>query len=433
MKVTVIGGGSTYTPELIQGFLQRVSTFPMRELCLMDVEPQRLEIVGGFVQRIVDAWDNPFKVVCTTDRPEAIKGASYVVSQIRVGMMQARKEDEYLGARHGLVGQETTGMGGMAKALRTIPVLLDVADDILSYAPDAFLVNFTNPAGLITEALQTYRPALKSIGVCNVPITAKMTILDGLKALTGKTYDPSKAQLDTLGLNHLSWHRGFSVDGEDVWPDVYEAFLKENEKEQEWNESLLEALHLIPNYYLHYYYNTKHKLAEQKVWPPSRAEEVMQVEEELLTLYQDPALDSVPDALMKRGGAYYSTMATQLLNAIENDSGEIHVVNTRHLGAVPGWPEDWVVELPCVIDKEGAHPIPTDALPTVCNGLVAQVKSYEQLTALAAVTGDKQILYQAMLAHPLGPEADQISVVMEDILRTHRAYLPQFHQRESLS
>ena len=429
MKVTVIGGGSTYTPELIQGFLQRVDTFPLQELCLMDVDPQRLEIVGGFVQRIVDAWDNPFKVVCTTNRPAAIKGASYVVSQIRVGMMRARKEDEYLGARYGLIGQETTGMGGMAKALRTIPVLLDVADDMLKYAPEAFLVNFTNPAGLITDALQTYRPAIKSIGVCNVPITAKMIILEGLKALTGKSYDPNTAILDTLGLNHLSWHRGFSVDGVDVWPQVYEAFLKENEKEQEWDTSLLDALHLIPNYYLHYYYNTNHKLAEQKAWPPSRAEAVMQVEEELLTLYQEPALDTVPDALMKRGGAYYSTMATQLLNAIENNSGEIHVVNTRHLGAVPGWPDDWVVELPCRIDRQGAHPIPTEALPMVCNGLVAQVKSYEQLTALAAVSGDKQVLYQAMLAHPLGPYADQIPAVMDDLLRTNRAYLPQFFQR----
>jgi len=429
MKVTVIGGGSTYTPELIKGFLERVATFPLRELCLLDVEPRRLEIVGGFVQRIVDAWDNPFKVTCTTDQEAAIRNAKYVISQIRVGMMPARKEDEYLAARHGLVGQETTGIGGMAKALRTIPVLLQVADDMLRYAPDAILINFTNPAGLITEALQTYRPALKSIGVCNVPITAKMTMLNGLEKITGKTLDPKTVKLNTLGLNHLSWHRGFSVDGQDVWPEIFEAYLQTNEENHEWDARLLKSLNMIPNYYLQYYYATRQKLAEQAQWPPSRAEEVMLVEEGLLALYQDPSLTVVPERLMERGGAYYSTMATQLLNAIENDLGEMHVVNTQHLGAVPGWPEDWVVELPCVIDRQGAHPIPTQPLPLVCSGLVAQVKSYEQLTALAAVTGDPQALYQAMLTHPLGPEADQIAIVMEDLLHTNQQYLPQFNQR----
>ena len=426
MKVTVIGGGSTYTPELVKGFLERVNTFPLSELCLMDIDEERLKIVGGFVQRIVHAWDDPFKVTLTSRRTEAVDGAAYVVSQMRVGQMKARREDEYLGKRHNLVGQETTGMGGMAKALRTIPVVLALADDIQRYAPEAFLVNFTNPAGLITEALQTYRPEVKSIGVCNVPITAKMMILDGLKEMTGQTFDPAKAELDTLGLNHLTWHRGFRYDGKDMWQEVWQAFLKENEREQEWDGTLLETLHMIPNYYLQYYYYTSHKLQDQQKWPPSRAEQVMHVEEDLLRLYNDPKQDSVPDKLMERGGAYYSTMATQLLNAIENDLGEIHVVNTRHNGAVSTWPADWVLEMPCRIDKQGAHPLATEALPPVCSGLVAQVKSYEQLTARAAVSGDRDILYQAMLAHPLGPEADRIPAVLQDLLETNQVYLPAF-------
>jgi 6-phospho-beta-glucosidase len=427
MKVTVIGGGSTYTPELVKGFLERVGTFPLSELCLMDIDENRLKVVGGFVERIVSAWDDPFKITLTTKREEAVEGARYIVSQMRVGQMKARREDEYLGRKYGLIGQETTGMGGMAKALRTIPVVLALADDLLKYAPEAFLVNFTNPAGLITEALQRYRPSVKSIGVCNVPITAKMMILDELHRQTGMDYDPSKAKLDTLGLNHLSWHRGFSYDGNDLWKEVFSAFVAENKKEQEWDEVLIDTLQMIPNYYLQYYYETKHKLQAQADWPPSRAEEVMLVEEELLNLYRNPSLDIVPDELMKRGGAYYSTMATQLLNAIENNLGEIHVVNTRNQGAVQDWPANWVLELPCIIDKEGAHPIETPSLPAVCNGLIAQVKAYEQLTVEAAVHGDRKALYQAILAHPLGPDAHIIPAFMDDLLEINRTYLQNFY------
>ncbi len=428
MKVAVIGGGSTYTPELINGFCARTQTFPLTELWLMDIDPERLRIVGGFAQRMVAAQGAPFKVVLTHNQREAVRGAAYVCTQLRVGQMAARRADEYLGQRHALIGQETTGVGGMAKALRTIPVILDIARDMRELAPGALLVNFTNPAGLVTEALTRYAPDVPAVGVCNVPITAKMDLLDLLEAQLGQSIAPEHAELKTLGLNHLSWHRGFTLDGEDVWPRVFESFLAEQKTatQPEWDVDTLSNLRLIPNYYLQYFYYTDRKLDEQRRWPPSRAEAVMEVEADLLRYYADPANTEPPADLMKRGGAYYSTVATQLLDAHYNDLGQTHIVNTRHAGAVPGWPADWVLEMPCRVSRDGIQPLPAGPLPPACFGLLAQVKAYELLTVEAAVHGDRRSAYQALLAHPLGPKADRVQAVLDDLLETHRMHLPQF-------
>ncbi len=430
MKVTVIGGGSTYTPELVNGFLARLESFPVRELWLMDIDPSRLEIVGGFTRRMAAKTGNPFNVILTTDQREAVKDASYVSTQLRVGQMAARREDEYLGKRHGLIGQETTGIGGMSKALRTIPVILKIAADMRELAPDALLINFTNPAGLITQALSMFAPEIQAVGVCNVPFTAKMEMTGRLEKVLGKKIDPSTCELNTLGLNHLSWHRGFKIKGEEMWPVILNDYLAElrTTAEPEYPPELIETLQMIPNYYLQFYYNTQHKLALQQDWPPSRGEEVQKIERDLLREYANPELNEPPENLMKRGGAYYSTVATQLMNAHYNDLGEIHIVNTLNGGAVRGWPGDWVLEMPARVDRKGIHPISVDPLPPVCSGLIAQVKSYEMLTARAAMSGDRDLLYQALLSHPLGPETNQINSVMDDLLNTHRAYLPLFFE-----
>jgi 6-phospho-beta-glucosidase len=428
MKVAVFGGGSSYTPELVKGFLDRAESFPMAELWLADISQERLDVVGGFAQRMAKAAGTPFEVHLTTDQRAAIEGASYVTTQLRVGGMAARREDEYLGKRHGLIGQETTGMGGLAKALRTIPVILSIARDMAELAPGALLVNFTNPAGLVTEALVRHAPQVPAVGVCNVPITTKMRMLELYERQTGRKLDASLAQLDTLGLNHLSWHRGLSYDGEDLWPEVFTGTLEELRKAEDpdWDPRLIEILGMLPNYYLKYYYYTAHKLVEQEKWPPSRAEDVMAIEGDLLKQYADPALTAPPPGLMKRGGAYYSTLATQLLNAHYNDLNEEHVVNTVHGGAVAGWPDNWVLEMPVTVGRSGIMPLPALPLPQACYGLIAAVKSYEILTAEAAVRGDRNLLFQAMLVHPLGPEADQVQAVMDDLLAINRAYLPQF-------
>jgi 6-phospho-beta-glucosidase len=428
MKITVIGGGSTYTPELVNGFLERMETLPIAELWLMDIDQERLNVVGGFAQRMVKAKGDPFKVVLSTNQREAIAGASYVTTQLRVGMMPARRGDEYLGLRHGLIGQETTGIGGMAKALRTIPVILSIAKDIREVAPGALLANFTNPAGLVTEALNRYASDVPAVGVCNVGITTKMEILEEFEGATGSQVESEQAVLNTLGLNHLTWHRGFTIDGEEMWPLIFSAYVEslKQESEPEWDIRTIESLGMIPNYYLQYFYYTDKKLAEQKKWPPSRAEEVMEIEKDLLRQYADPKLIEPPADLMKRGGAYYSTLATQLINSHHNNLGQVHVVNVRNNGAVKEWPADWVLELPAKVDSKGVHPLPADPLPASCFGLISAIKMYELLTVEAAVHGDRNAAYQAMLVHPLGPSADKINEVLDDLLETNKQWLPQF-------
>jgi 6-phospho-beta-glucosidase len=428
MKVAVIGGGSTYTPELVNGFLARAESFPLTELWLMDIAPKRLEVVGGFAQRMVAAKGAPFRVKLTDNQRDAVRGAQYVITQLRVGGMAARRDDEYLGWRHDLIGQETTGVGGMGNALRTLPVILNIAADVRELAPGALLVNFTNPAGLVTEALNRYASDVLAVGVCNVPITTQMGFLESLEQQLNRPLEPYQAHLKTLGLNHLSWHYGLTLDGEDMWPQVLEGYLADlrADPDPEWDVRTIETLRMIPNDYLQYFYYTDRKLAAQHKWPPSRAEEVMAIEADLLRQYAEPGRSEPPADLMKRGGAYYSTVATQLLNAHYNNLSESHIVNVRHAGAVPGWPEDWVLELPCQVDATGIRPLPTEPLPPVCFGLLAQVKAYEVLTVEAAVRGDREAAYEALLAHPLGPAADKVQEVLDDLLDTHREHLPQF-------
>lgn len=422
MKVTVIGGGSTYTPELVSGFIRFHAVFPITELALMDIDAARLDVVGTFAQRMVAAQGSPFAVTLHTDRKAAVAGASYVTTQLRVGHMPARREDEYLGKRWGLVGQETTGVGGFAKALRTIPVLMDLAEEIRQSAPGAVLVNFTNPSGLVTQALRTYAPDVNSIGLCNIPIGYKMQVAQAFDVT------PDRVDIDMLGLNHLTWFRGAKVDGEDVWPAIFAQNLADLEASDDpmVPPYLMRIQGMIPSYYLKYFYRMPHAVQQQEGWPPSRAEAVMEIEEALLAQYAEPALTEPPPELEKRGGAYYSTAAVQLLQSMYRSDGMTHVVNVPHAGAVSGWPADWVLELSCRIDAEGAHPLPADPLPEPMAGLIHQVKSYEMLAARAAVTGDREAALLALIANPIGPDADRAEAVLEDLIQTHAAYLPQF-------
>jgi len=426
VRIAVIGGGSTYTPELVAGFLDRRDRLPIRELWLVDVSPERLAVVGGLAQRMVAANGAPFRVVLSTDRRAAIAGASYVITQLRVGQMAARHADEELGRRHGLVGQETTGVGGFAKALRTIPVVLGIARDIRELAPDALLVNFTNPAGLVTEALFRHAPDVRAVGVCNGPIHLHMDILADL-ADGGAPIDHARGALDTLGLNHLGWYRGFRLDGRDVWPEVMERWIAKMRAAAapQWDPRLLEALGMIPNTYLQYFYDTAGRIAAQAT-TPTRAEVVMGIESDLLRDYADPARNAPPDGLLQRGGAYYSTVATQLIAAHHGDLGETHIVNVRHGGAVPGWDPSWVLEMPARVDRDGIHPIPAAPLPPVAAGLLHHVKSYELLTVEAAVSGDRDVALQALMANPLGPSMHAADALLADLLAVNRAHLPRF-------
>ena len=428
MKIAVIGAGSTYTPELINGFLERVDRLPVEEICLMDIDPTRLQVVGGFAQRLVNRAGVPIRIVLSEDRHQALAGADVVITQLRVGQMAARREDEYLGRRHGLVGQETTGIGGMSKALRTIPVILEICDQIQQVAPGALLLNFSNPSGLIMEAIQRYAPHIKAAGVCNSAFTTRMKILQQLSTQHGVTYQAEDGELLTLGLNHLTWHSGFKLKGEDVWDEVFNGYVQQlrTMSEPPFHPDFIEKQRVIPNDYLEYYFQTAKKVALQKKWPPSRAEEVMQVEKDLLAQYADPACDTIPVELMQRGGAYYSSVAASMIDAYWNDLGETHIANVTHNGQVKGWEKEWVLEMPCRVDRSGVQPLPTQPLPLYNYALLEQVKQYELLTVEAAVHGDRAAAFRALLAHPLGPDEDQAGVLLEDMLSTHRRYLPRF-------
>lgn len=430
MKIAVIGGGSTYTPELVRGYLEQAGQLPLAELWLMDIDAQRLHTVGSFAQRMCAAAGDPFKIFLTGDRRAALHGADYVITQLRVGQMAARREDEYLGKRHGLIGQETTGVGGMAKALRTIPVLLDIAFEMRSLAPDALLLNFTNPSGLITEALNRYGHGVKSIGVCNSAFTTKMKILEMLSRQDGVPYEAHEAQIKTLGINHLTWYFGFTLRGEDIWARVFDAYLADlrSQAEPDFDPEFIARLGMIPTYYLAYFYNKAAQLKAQEAWPPSRAEQVMAIEQELLAYYADPDHSVIPAQLMQRGGAYYSTVATELVRSHYHNLGETHIVNVNHRGTVRGWETDWVLELPCRIDRNGAHPLPVEPLPLFNYVLLEQVKRFELMVIEASVHQDYQAAFRALVNHPLGPVDGQVDAVLQDMLQVNQPYLPTFYR-----
>jgi 6-phospho-beta-glucosidase len=427
-KITVIGGGSTYTPELIKEFIDLKGKLPIDEIWLMDIDDARLAIVGAFAKRMVSANNDPFKVILTTDRSAALRNADYVITQLRVGKMAARREDEYLGRRNFLIGQETIGVGGMANALRTVPVVLDIARDMLELAPNALLLNFTNPSGIITEALNRHAPDIKSVGVSNSAFTTKMKILKSIAKRHAQTYQPDDAEILSLGLNHLSWYYGFQLKGKDVWQEVFEYYVEDLEKSTRpaFYPDFIRRLGLIPNYYLEYFYNEDLMLREQDNWPPSRAEEVIKIEAQILSDYANPQLKSLPESLMKRGDANYSSVATRLINSHFNNLGETHIVNVSHQGAVSNWEKEWVLELPCRVDRNGIQPLPVQPLPLFNYILLEQVKNYEIMTIEAAVHGDRFAAKQALKTHPLGPVDEHIDVLLNDMLETHRQYLPLF-------
>jgi 6-phospho-beta-glucosidase len=424
MKIVVIGGGSTYTPELIKGLIARSPILNLHEVWLVDPDEERLRIVGSFAQRMVSHANAGFRVELTADRQLALEDADYVVTQFRVGGQQARRNDELLGRRHRLVGQETTGVGGFAKALRTIPVALDIARDMRAIAPQAILLNFTNPAGLVTEAVARHG-GVPVIGLCNNAINAQRAIARMFNV------PPEQVFIEQVGLNHLNWIRHVTINGDDATDAVLEAYvehLRHDEDPLHFPPRLIQMLRAIPSSYLRYFYLTPQIIAQQESGAPTRADVVMDVERRLLARYADPNLREMPPELMERGGAYYSTAAAALIESLHTGDNAIHVVNTRNNGAIPNLDDDVVVEMPCTVGKHGATPIPVAPLEPIFHGLTCQVKAYELLTVKAAVEGDEDAAMLALLTNPLGPDAARVETVWEDIKRTNRGLLPTFER-----
>jgi 6-phospho-beta-glucosidase len=432
IKIVVIGGGSSYTPELVEGFIQRAGELSVEEICLVDIAAgqDKLSIVSDLARRMINRAGLTIKITSTLDRRAALKGANFVVTQFRVGGLEARARDERFPLQYGVLGQETTGPGGFAKALRTIPVILDICRDMTELCPAAWLINFTNPAGLITETVLKHTN-VKCIGLCNVPIHTKMTVAKLLDAEAQDIY------IDFAGLNHLVWGRKVWHKGVDVTADILQkmqdgaTLSMKNIPNLKWDGDFLQSLAMLPCPYHRYYYMTDSILAEelaaaQQGGAGTRAEIVQAVEDRLFKLYQDPGLDQKPAELEKRGGAYYSEAAVSLISAIYNDKREIHTVDTVNQGSICGLPANCVIETNCVISKNGATPLTVGELPPEILGLVQQVKAYEMLAIEAGVYGDYGKALQALANHPLVPSVAVAKRLWADLLSLNREHLPQF-------
>jgi 6-phospho-beta-glucosidase len=418
VKVAVVGGGSTYTPELVEGFVRRGDRLPVDELVLLDIDMERLGIVGALAERMMRraGWSGTLR--STSDRDEALDGADFVIVQLRVGGQAARYGDETIPVRFGCIGQETTGPGGFAKALRTVPVVLDIAEETAKRgAPDAWIVDFTNPTGLVTQALLD--EGHHALGLCNVAI--------GFQRRFAETFgvEPDRVQLEHVGLNHLSWERKVLVDGVDRLPEVMERSMDELAGETGMPAELIRELGAIPSYYLHYYYLTGRVLEEQQ-HGKTRAEEVMEIESGLLELYKDPNLDTKPKLLEERGGAFYSDAAAALIASLHAGTADVQVVNVRNDGAIPNLPADDVVEVSATVDCDGAHPLAVDPLPPEMLGIVQHAKAYERLAARAAITGDRGIALKALMTNPLVRDFDTAKPLLDALLEANRPHLPRF-------
>jgi 6-phospho-beta-glucosidase len=420
LKIAVIGAGSTYTPELIEGLIERAGQLSVREIALMDVNEERLEIVGGLARRMYGAAELDDAVTLSTDRRRAIDGADFVLNQIRVGSQAARIRDEYLSRRHDVVGQETTGPGGFAKALRTIPVALAIAADIRELAPHAWMINFTNPAGMVTESLLRYG-GVRVMGLCNSPFGMQTEIAHLLGV------PPEAVWMDYVGINHLSWVRRVLVHGEDRTPEVVGRMTAAaGTTGGEFDPELIAALGMIPSGYLRYFYHQQQVLAGQREGKPSRGETVREIESRLLEMYRDPALCCKPPLLARRGGAYYSTLAVSLVDAVANDRREVRIVDCRNDSALADLAEDVAVEVPAVIGAAGARPLAAGHLPYSIRGLIQHVKAYEELTIEAATSGDERVALLALTANPLVPSFEAARALWAEIRKEHGEYLTQF-------
>jgi len=416
MKITVVGGGSTYTPELVDGVARLAGAVKVTELVLVDPDETRLAAVGPVSARIMRRYGHPARVRWTTGLDEGLDGAGAVLLQLRVGGQAARHQDETWPLECGCVGQETTGAGGLAKALRTVPVVLDIAERARRRAdPGAWIIDFTNPVGIVTRALLD--AGHRAVGLCNVAI--------GFQRLFARLLgvEPGQVALDHVGLNHLTWERAVVVDGTDRLPALIAGHGAEIAEHTGLPASVLEDVGAVPSYYLRYFWAHDAVVREER-GRPTRAQEVVRIERELLAMYADPALDTKPELLGERGGAFYSEAAVALLAALVSDAGDTQVVNVRNAGTMEFLADDAVIEVPAVIGSDGPRPVPLAPLPPLMRGLVAHVSAYEELAVDAALRGGRDRVRAALLAHPLVGQLELADGLADRLLAANQAFLP---------
>lgn len=434
VKIVTIGGGSSYTPELVDGFIKRYEKLPIKEMWLVDIEEgsEKLEIVGELAQRMWDATPYKVKVYTTLNRREALKDADFVTTQFRVGLLDARIKDERIPLLHGMLGQETNGAGGMFKAFRTIPVMKEIISDMKELCPDAWLINFTNPSGIITEAVIKHFGWEKCIGLCNVPTISMMSEYK----IINRGNDELNYQF--AGLNHFHWHKVFDNEGNDLTPQLIDHI---NEKgggtpvnifQAEFPLELLHTMNLLPCGYHRYYYMEKemleHSIEEFKEGG-TRAEQVKRVEDNLFNLYRNPNLNSKPEELSKRGGAYYSDAACECINAIYNNKKIHMVVSTENKGAIPCLEPDSIVEVSSIISAKGAEPIAWGKMRSAEKGWLQIMKAMEECVIDAALSGDYGLALEAFTLNPLVQSGEEAIKVLNELLVAHETYLPQFKEK----
>lgn len=432
LKIATIGGGSSYTPELIEGFIKRYDELPVSEIWLVDVPEgkRKLEIVGSLAKRMVEKANVPITIHLTLNRHEALEHADFVTTQFRVGLLDARAKDERIPLKYGVLGQETNGPGGLFKGLRTIPVILDICREMETYCPDAWLINFTNPAGMVTEAVLRYSSIRKVVGLCNVPIGMEMGAAKILNV------EHSRIRIDFAGLNHMVYGLDVYLDGKSVKQQVIDLITNpeqsvtmQNIVALEWEPEFLKALNVFPCPYHQYYYKTR-QMVEKEIKNAetigTRAEVVKKLEDELFELYQNEELAIKPPQLEKRGGAYYSDAAVRLIHSIYTDRRDIQPVNTMNNGAIASLPYDSAIEISSVITKDGPKPLAIGDLPVAVRGLVQQIKSFERVAAEAAVTGDYNTALLAMTINPLVASDITGKKILDEMLEAHKVHLPQF-------
>lgn len=428
LKIAIIGGGSSYTPEIIEGFITRHKELPLKEIWLVDIKEglEKLEIVGNLAKRMIKASGIDCQIHLSLDREQALKGASFVTTQFRVGLLDARIRDERIPLSKGMLGQETNGVGGFAKALRTIPVILDICKDMERLCPDAFLINFTNPAGIITETVLRHSN-IKAIGLCNVPINMRKDIAHVLGS--------DDFLFHAIGLNHYVFGHGVYHKGKNVIKEILPVLLEDSEfnpkniEEVPYITEQILATGMMPCYYHKYYYMSdemlKHSLEDYKN-KGTRGEVVKRVEAELFELYKDPDLKEKPKQLELRGGAYYSDAACELINAIYNNKKSYMVVNVQNKNTLPFLPYDAVIETTCLITDAGAMPLSIDELNDSAKGELHLLKSYERLTIEAGIHGDYNKALQALTIHPLTRSGGVLKEILDEILKQNKEFLPQF-------
>lgn len=422
MKLAVVGGGSTYTPELIDGFARLRDTLPVSELVLIDPATERLELIGGLARRIFARQGHPGLITTTSDLDAGVEGADAVLLQLRIGGQAARLQDETWPLECGCVGQETTGAGGLAKALRTVPVVLDIAERVRRASPDAWIIDFTNPVGIVTRAL--LRAGHKAVGLCNVAI--------GFQRKFAALLDlaPADIHLDHVGLNHLTWELGVRLGGpggEDLLPRLLAEHGEAIAGDLHLPRAVLDRLGVVPSYYLRYFY-AHDEVVRELAAKPSRAAEVAAMERELLALYGDPALNEKPALLAKRGGAFYSEAAVDLAASLLGDGADgtpaVQVVNTLNNGTLPFLPDDAVVEVQARVNGSGPVPLAVPRLDPLYAGLISHVTAYEDLALDAALRGGRERVFRALLAHPLVGQTDRAEGLTDRLLAHNKEHLP---------